>query len=156
MKKVMAREERLTEVLAPVFKAENGATPQAIDAWYRSVPQAVKESELLSPQARDFLKVLSEEGNPVAKLISLLSAQLGLDEKSDWEETRYNACKWRISRLKLEIEVFRLKGFFPLPEEKGARKQYLKEWLPVLLTDFNYQDNEKESILLDILEQVVW
>jgi len=153
----MAREEQLMEVLAPVFKAQDSAQlSQALKDWYQSLPEVVVSSNMLSPEALAFLKVLNQEGNSVAKLVSLLKTQLAFSESQELGETELNALKWKIARLKLEVEVFRMKGFFPLPDDKASQKQYLREWLMLIMEDFNYSDNEKELILLDILEQVVW
>ncbi|MCD6310051.1 MAG: hypothetical protein J7M18_05015 [Candidatus Eremiobacteraeota bacterium] len=148
--------EMILKEVASLYNADDpGKLGEATKEWVESLISRDKEGNL-SHDSHALIEVLSGPGDVEEKFLGILPERLGLGEVGNWNETDVNRYRWRLARAKMEAEVFKLKDFFPIPEEENERKEHFRKWIDELTRDYNYTPEEKETLLLDMLARKVW
>ena len=148
--------EMILKEVASLYKAgEPGKLGEAARSWASLLSPVAKEGKL-SHDSHALVEALSKPGDIEEIFTGVLPDRLGLGEISGWNANDVNRYKWRLARAKLEAEVYKLKDFFPVPQGEKERKEHFRKWIDEMTRDFNYSPEEKESLLIDILDQKVW
>ena len=75
---------------------------------------------------------------------------------SKWDRDNSVTFASRLVRACLELELWHIEGLFPLPEDKEEAEQKLSHWLRSSFNGFGLNKEQRESVLLDLLEELCW
>jgi uncharacterized protein len=125
------------------------------ESWIKALSPIVKPDDL-TEQTQIFLKVLSAPDDMELKILEDLPSQWGMLPCEDWHQPELESFAYKIAASKLEAEAFKFKNFFPVPQEEPEKKAYLQRWLNELMQDFKLSQQEKDALILEVLESAVW
>lgn len=114
-------------------------------------------AQKLSPWASALTEMYALEPEADAKYwFELLPLQFDLPGLSKWDRDNSVTFASRLVRACLELELWHIEDLFPLSEDKEEAEQKLSHWLRSLFNGFSLSQEERESVLLDLLEELCW
>ncbi len=114
-------------------------------------------SQKLSPWASALVEMYALEPEADVKYwFELLPLQFDLPGLSKWDRDNSVTFASRLVRACLELELWHIEGLFPLPEDKEEAERKLSHWLRSSFNGFSLSKEQRESILLDLLEELCW
>lgn len=114
-------------------------------------------AQKLSPWASALVEMYALEPEADAKYwFELLPLQFDLPGLSKWDRDNSVTFASRLVRACLELELWHIEGLFPLPEDKEEAEQKLSHWLRSSFNGFGLNKEQRESVLLDLLEELCW
>ena len=103
------------------------------------------------------LREVAASSAPFAdRWFDLLPRRLGLPPVSDWDPDEGATYLARLARARLELELWRLRELFPLPQDPERRTEEVRRWIREAMDGSQLTVEQRESMLLDILDSLVW
>ena len=85
-----------------------------------------------------------------------LPQRLGCPPVRDWEPDQGAIFLARLARARLELELWRLRELFPLPQEPARRDEEVRRWVREAMDGSQLSVEQRESLLVDLLDSLVW
>jgi hypothetical protein len=85
-----------------------------------------------------------------------LPRRLGLPAVHDWDPDQGAVFLARLARARLELELWRLRELFPLPQDPVQRSQEVRRWLREAMDGSGLDQAQRRSLMLDLLESLLW
>ncbi|MGM9991888.1 MAG: hypothetical protein ACI376_03430 [Candidatus Bruticola sp.] len=86
----------------------------------------------------------------------LLPLQFDLPRLSRWERDHSVTFIARLVRACLELELWHIEALFPLPQDKEEAEHKLSHWMRSVMNGVGLSKEQRESIILDLLEELCW
>jgi hypothetical protein len=155
------RRDQLTAEICRLFGGEGLSGQEAREWLTRHVARWLEGLDLgaaegFSELAQGLLAALAEPRSFDERWFEVLPTRLGLPPVQQWEPDRGPIFLARLSRARMELELWRIRELLPLPEDPGQRRDKVRAWVREALAAGRLDPRQQESVLLDLLEAAVW
>ncbi len=158
---------RLAGRIAEQFGGQAEALPERAEEYVPILNQLFRRwfsrlypnsgSQKLSQWASALTEMYALEPEADAQYwFELLPWQFDLPSLSKWDKDNSQTFSSRLVRACLELELWSIEGLLPLPEDKEEAEQKLSHWLRSSFNGFGLNQEERGSVLLDLLEELCW
>ncbi|MGM9999112.1 MAG: hypothetical protein ACI38Q_06940 [Candidatus Bruticola sp.] len=86
----------------------------------------------------------------------LLPLQFDLPRLSRWDRDHSVTFVARLVRACLELELWHIERLFPMPQDKEEAERKLSHWMRSVMNGTGLSKEQRESIILDLLEELCW
>ena len=129
---------------------------QLFRRWFSRLYPNSGDQEL-GPWSAALVEMYALEPEADAKYwFELLPLQFDLPGLSKWDRDNSVTFASRLVRACLELELWHIEGLFPLPEDKEEAELKLSHWLRSSMNGFDLNKEQRESLILDLLEELCW
>jgi hypothetical protein len=156
------RQEELLRQMGRALGAEE-APDQGLEAWFESLLGNWRtslhpgtDSRPFSEWASGLLEVAGASEPFAVRWFESLPRKLGLPAVRDWDPDQGAVFLARLARARLELELWRLRELFPLPQDPGQRSQEVRRWIREAMDGSGLDQAQRRSLMLDLLESLVW
>lgn len=109
-----------------------------------------------SAWAEGLRHVISSDAPFEERWFVTLPQRLDLPAVRDWSPDQGRTFLARLSRARLELELWRLRELFPLPADPAQRTEEVRRWIREAMDGANLSVEQRESLLVDLLDSLVW
>ncbi len=103
------------------------------------------------------LREVARSSAPFAeRWFEVLPHRLGLPPLTEWTPEEEPVFLSRLARARLELELWRLRELFPLPQDPRRRTDEVRRWLREAMDGAGLELGQRESLILDLLDSLVW
>jgi len=156
------RQEELLREMGRALGAEE--SPGAgLEAWFedlignwRMSLHPGTASRPFSEWASGLLEVACASEPFAVRWFESLPRKLGLAAVRDWDPDQGSVFLARLARARLELELWRLRELFPLPQDPVQRTHEVRRWIREAMDGSGLDEAQRRSLLLDLLESLVW
>jgi len=156
------RQQQLQVEVARILGRDPGAgdlTDEEFDglvqAWLGGLHPGTS-ARPFSDAASGLLEVAGSSAPRAERWFEELPRRLGLPPLREWTPEEEPVFLARLARARLELELWRLRELFPLPQDPQSRTEEIRRWLGESMKGAGLGPAQRESILLDLLDSLVW
>ncbi len=156
------RQQQLMVEIARVLGRDPGAGDLAaeefeglVQAWLGGLHPGTS-ARPFSEGASGLLEVSRSSAPLAERWFETLPQRLGLPPLREWTPEEEPVFLARLVRARLELELWRLRELFPLPQDPRRRTEEIRRWLSEAMNGAGLEPGQRESVLLDLLDALVW
>ncbi len=148
------REAYLWKAIQTIFAGKNKNFTKFFKHWKKNIPENIDESKL-SSDARFLIKVNPDE-DLKTQFLTVLPDRMGLKPFHQWETDKTLEYLARLSRAKLEIDVYEVVSTFTLPSKKEPKKEIAQNIFDEVFAKFHIPRVDQEVYIVELMERCVW
>lgn len=123
--------------------------------WVKRLHPGTSEAEL-SVGARAVLELANSDKPFAEKWFEVLPAAFGLAAVPDWSPDCGDLYLAKLLRARMELELWRIRQLFPMPEDPELASEKLVQWMNECMEGLGVTNEQRQSVLLDLLEDLCW
>lgn len=157
------RESELLVEICRLLGGGDEAPARGAEAWLDEQANRWMEGLHKGTSARSFspwaegLRQVVGSGEPFEeRWFVRLPQALDLPPVRDWAPDKGRTFLARLSRARLELELWRLRELFPLPQDPEKRREEVRRWIHEAMDGAELSQQQRESLLVDLLDTLVW